>query len=153
MLLIPGNSFILQKQKGGSPAASLFRTLSLDRMSFGDYDNVPVNSTRQIKQKGRLFVVLRHRIVSLEPIAAEIRGSCTQYAGRGRMIGTKCRSKPSQTAIALYLVYLARGGRSFCLSYLLPHRLALIRTNNRTVLIISLLKKTIERSEILVDKS
>jgi hypothetical protein len=32
--------------RGDSPAMSLIRTLSLDEMRFGDYDNVPVNSTR-----------------------------------------------------------------------------------------------------------
>ncbi|UVI30271.1 hypothetical protein [Paenibacillus spongiae] len=30
---------------------SLIRTLSLDEMRFGDYDNVPVNSTRPINKK------------------------------------------------------------------------------------------------------
>ncbi len=34
---------------------SLIRALFLDKMRLGDYDNVPVNSTRQIESKRLTF--------------------------------------------------------------------------------------------------
>jgi hypothetical protein len=51
-LFLLANSFVLPKPKGGDPVMPLIRILSLDRIRFGDYDNVPVNPVREIHENG-----------------------------------------------------------------------------------------------------